>query len=130
MEVRTQMANITQNDRGTIKIADDVIVNIIGHTIAEGGCYGIVGMASKKATDGIFELLNRENYGKGVKISYDENGALIAEIHVIVEYGTPIRVLADSAMDMVRYTVEKVTDIVVQRVDVVVEGIRVDKAAQ
>ena len=34
--------------------------------------YGIVGMASKNATDGFFELLKRENLSKGVKIYTDK----------------------------------------------------------
>ena len=119
------MASIIENELGTIRINDDVITQIVGHTIAEVGCYGIVGMSSKKASDGLYELLRKENYSKGVRVSYEESGAVVVEIHVIVEYGTPIRVVADSAMDLVRYTVENMTGQTVTRVDVVVEGVRV-----
>ena len=35
-------------------------------------CYGVVGMASKNAKDGFWELLKRDSLSKGVKIHSKE----------------------------------------------------------
>ena len=55
-----------KNDLGTISIAEDVMMKVVGYAALE--CYGIVAMSGKKATDGIVEWLGRENLSKGVQI--------------------------------------------------------------
>ena len=42
-----------KNDLGTIYIAEDVMMKVVGYAALE--CYGIVAMSGKKATDGIVE---------------------------------------------------------------------------
>ena len=59
------MVSLT-TDLGTISYSEDIIAKIAGRS-AES-CYGIVGMSTKKATDGLAELLNWENYAKGIKM--------------------------------------------------------------
>ena len=51
-----------KNDLGTIFIAEDVMMKVVGYAALE--CYGIVAMSGKKATDGIVEWLGRENLSK------------------------------------------------------------------
>ena len=53
-------------DLGLVTVNDDVIVRVAGYAALD--CYGIVGMASKRSTDGIVQLMGRENLGRGVKI--------------------------------------------------------------
>ena len=57
-----------KNDLGTIYIAEDVMMKVVGYAALE--CYGIVAMSGKKATDGIVEWLGRENLSKGVQICW------------------------------------------------------------
>ena len=47
------------NGLGKIDISEEVISAIAGATAVE--CYGLVGMASRKITDGFADLLGREN---------------------------------------------------------------------
>ena len=51
---------------GLVTVNDDVLVRVAGYAALD--CYGIVGMASKRSTDGIVQLMGRENLGRGVKI--------------------------------------------------------------
>ena len=60
------MPAIINSELGSIVIDNSVIANIAGISAMES--YGIVGMASKNAADGIFELLKSENLSKGIKL--------------------------------------------------------------
>ncbi|NLI59981.1 MAG: Asp23/Gls24 family envelope stress response protein [Clostridiales bacterium] len=103
-------------------IADEVIATLAGVSAIE--CYGIVGMASKRATDGIVELLGRENLSKGVKV-YTQGEDIIIDLFVIVEYGISIAAVAENIIDTVKYKVENFTGMNVNKVNVAVEGVRV-----
>ncbi|MCY6483993.1 Asp23/Gls24 family envelope stress response protein [Clostridium aestuarii] len=107
---------------GTINYSDEVLANIVGISTME--CYGVVGMASKDATDGLWQLLKRENLSKGVKI-YNKDSKLFIEVHVIIEYGTKISVIANNIIKKVKYNVENQTDLDIASITVNVQGVRV-----
>ena len=86
--------------------------------------FGIVGMASKRSTDGIVQLMGRENLGRGVKVR--ANGEKVdIDLFIIVEYGISISAVAASIIETVKYKVERLAGIPVGRVNVCVEDIRV-----
>lgn len=116
------MAVTQQNSLGSIEYSDEFLSNLAG--VATMDCYGIVGMASQKAMDGIVELLMGENLSKGVKISTEE-GAVRIHLFVVVEYGVSISAVASNVIDTVKYRVEKYTGLNVEKVDVTINGIRV-----
>ncbi len=116
------MSVIKQNTLGKIEYSDEFLSNLAG--LASMDCYGIVGMASQKAMDGIVELLKGENLNKGVKIT-TENDSVRIHLFVIVEYGVSISAVASNVIDTVKYRVEKITGLNVDKVDVTVNGIRV-----
>jgi len=121
-EAYKKMAVMQQNSYGKIDYSDEFLSNLAG--LASMECYGIVGMASQKAMDGIVELLKGENLNKGVKIT-TENGAVRIHLFVIVEYGVSIAAVAANVIDTVKYKVEKITGLNVDKVNVTVNGIRV-----
>lgn len=110
------------NALGEIVIADEVIATLAGISAME--CYGIVGMASKRATDGLVELLGRENLSRGVKV-YTHDDQITIDLYVIVEYGISIAAVARNIIETVKYNVENFTGMNVNRVNVMVEGVRV-----
>jgi len=116
------MAVIQQNSYGKIEFTDEFLSNLAG--VATMDCYGIVGMASQNAMDGIVELLKGENLNRGVKITTKDESVSI-QLFVIVEYGVSISAVAANVIDTVKYKVEKITGLNVDRVDVTVCGIRV-----
>lgn len=111
-----------ENNLGTIYINNDVIANIAGAAAVE--CYGLVGMASRSTTNGIVSLLKKENLAKGVKVAVEEEGILI-DLFVIIQFGTKISVVAQNIIDKVKYTVENQTGLKVTRVNLNIEGVRV-----
>ena len=86
-----------KNDLGTIYIAEDVMLKVVGYAALE--CYGIVAMCSKRAKDGLVEWLGRENLSKGVSVR-----------------------LVD---DQLGYKLESMTGVKVRSVNISVEGIRI-----
>lgn len=113
-----------KNHLGYIDIDDNVIATIAGLSAMES--YGIVGMASKNATDGFFELLKRENLSKGVKV-YTDRSEVIIDLHVILQYGIRISTVAENIIEKVKFNVENLTGLKVKKVNVYVQGIRVEK---
>lgn len=115
------MMNIS-NENGSIYYSVDVLANIVGISTME--CYGVVGMASKNASDGIWELLKGENLSRGVKIN-SKNDNLNIELYIIVEYGTKVSVIANNIIQKVKYNVENITGLKVSGITVNVQGVRV-----
>jgi len=106
---------------GKVIIYEDVIATIAG--LAAEECYGLVGMASRKFSDGVAKLLNRENLAKGVQVHFDEDSFTI-DLNVIVGYGVKISEVAINVIERVRYTVETMTGLKVTQVNVKVQSVR------
>lgn len=112
------------NEFGSINIDDNVLAIIAGISAME--CYGLVGMASRNATEGLVELLRREHLSKGVKIHTEDNRVII-DLYVIVQFGTKISVVADNIIEKVKYNIENLTGLTVEKVNINVQGVRVQK---
>ena len=110
------------NELGNIHYSEEVLAKIVGLSTME--CYGVVGMVSKNATEGLWELMRIENLSKGVKLKCD-NDKLIVELFVMVEYGTKISEIANNIIQKVRYSVENFTGLKVSSVTVNVQAVRV-----
>ena len=108
---------------GTISIENEVVARIAGLAAME--CYGIVGMAAKSVKDGIVHLLKIENLTRGIKLTANDKTINI-ELHVIAEYGTNITAICESLISTVKYKVEESCGLTVGKVNVFVEGLRVD----
>lgn len=118
------MASKISTELGLINIDDNVIANIAGISAMES--YGIVGMASKNATDGLFELLKSDYLSKGIRVS-SKDETLTIDLHVILEYGVSISAVAQNIIDKVKFNVEKFTGLKATNINIYVQGIRVGK---
>lgn len=116
------MGNILQTEYGKITISKDVIASIAGSAAVE--CYGLVGMASQKLQDGIYELLGREAIKKGIQVNIDEDKVSI-DVYIVVGYGTKINEVAHNVMERVYYNVQKLTGIPLDSVNIIVQGVKV-----
>lgn len=110
-------------ENGYIHYSDEVLAKIVGLSTME--CYGVVGMVSKNATEGFWELMRVENLSKGVKLTLTEDEKLNIELFVMVEYGTKISVIANNIAQKVRYNVENFTGLKVSSITVNVQAVRV-----
>jgi len=115
------MPSMIKNEYGTITIDNEVIARIAG--LAAMDCYGIVGMAARSVKDGLVHLLKIESLTRGVVLTMNEN-VLTIRLHIIVEYGTNIPVIASSLSDTVKYKVEEYAGLEVEKIEVSVDGIR------
>lgn len=116
------MSAIYSTQYGEVNISDDVLATISGLAATE--CYGLVGMASKNAKDGLVELLKRENLAKGVRVTA-EGEEINIDLYIVVEFGTKISTIADNIISKVKYTVENLTGLKVRKVNINVQGVRV-----
>lgn len=107
---------------GEVNISEDVLATIAGLATTE--CYGLVGMASKNAKDGLVVLLKKDSLAKGVKVTA-EGGEIAIDLFIIVEFGTKISTVADNIISKVKYTVENLTGLKVKNVNINVQGVRV-----
>ena len=107
---------------GTVTVNEDVLLKVAGYSALE--CYGIVGMAAKRTTDGLVQLLGRENLGRGVRIRPAADSVNV-DLFIIVEYGISISAVAANIIDTVKYKIEHLTGIKVEKFTVSVEDIRV-----
>ena len=113
------------NEYGKVTIAREVISKIAGLAAME--CYGLVGMSSRKVQDGLAYLLGWENLSKGVLVDIDDDLVKL-ELNIIVEYGTNIHEVANNIQERVNYTLKDKVGIIVEEIDVNVQGVRVGNA--
>ena len=109
-----------QTGQGEITISSAVFTTITG--AAATNCFGVKGMAYRSMTDGLVHLLRREAMSKGVKVTYNEDGTVSIELHIVVENGVNIATVCRSIMSEVRYIVSRTTGAEVRSVDVCIDS--------
>ena len=115
---------ITENEG--IQISNDVIAVISGVAVSE--VQGVSSMAGGFA-GGISEVLSgKKNLAKGIKVDKDENKVKI-DVNIIVEYGTRIPDVAFEIQNRVKTSVENMTGLKVEEVNVHVQGVNTDTAS-
>ena len=114
------MPNTTTNVLGTITISKEVIASIAGIAAAE--CYGIVGMANQNIQEGFFQLIGVDSVSKGIAVNLADNKVSI-DIHIVVGYGTNINTVSNNIIENVRYRVEKLTGINIEKINIIVQGV-------
>ncbi|MCD6520375.1 MAG: Asp23/Gls24 family envelope stress response protein [Anaerolineae bacterium] len=107
---------------GKIEVSPRAIASITARAVLS--CYGVVGMAAATLRDGIAELLQVDNYHRGIEVRLVE-GQIVIDLYVIIEYGTRISEVAHNVMESVKFHVEKALGMPVVEVNVHVQGLRV-----
>jgi uncharacterized alkaline shock family protein YloU len=119
------VAQILNTGLGAIQIADETLATLAGMAATE--CFGLVGMVSRsRMRDNLVELLGRENLAKGVLVESTPAGVNI-NLYVIVAYGVRISEVATNIMEKVKYTIESLSGLHVDQVNVNVQGVRVNQ---
>lgn len=98
--------------------------SIVGLVVLES--YGVVGMAPKDSREYMAALLPRANFRRGVDVHYLD-GHVVIDLYVIIEYGTRISEVAHGIKNRVKYIVERDTGLLVDQVNVHVQGLRVSQ---
>lgn len=105
---------------GNITIDKEVIAQYAGTVATE--CFGIVGMGI--TVKDVVKLLRKDNLSKGITVTINNN-KLTLDFHVIVSYGVSILAVSDNLIDNVKYKVEAFTGMEIEKINILVEGVRV-----
>ncbi len=109
-----------QQENGAVMISEDVISEIIAHTVRE--VEGVVGLNTKPGAD-IAELIGKRNWGRGVKIAVAEDGSVSVDCNLTVCYGQNVVSVANAAKQAIISALESMTAIQIKAVNVNVCGI-------
>ena len=116
------MNNSVDTHLGSIQIDKNVIAQYAGTVANE--CFGIVGMASVNMKDGLVRLLRRDSLKHGINVKI-ENNKITLDFHVILAYGIAVSAVAENLISNVKYQVEEFTGMEIEKVNVIVDGVRV-----
>lgn len=113
-----------EDNLGVVKISDEVVSVIAG--IAADEIKGVMDL--QQNGNNISQLLKgKKNLSKNVKVALMENGAII-DMNMAVEYGLSIQEVVLSVQENVKNTVETMTGLTVEAVNVNVQSIYLPKA--
>lgn len=120
--------NIAEKDRdqdnGQITYANEVIATIV--SVATTEVEGISGIAGSSSITGI---LAKGKTPRGVKIDMAESNVNV-DVSVTVDYGMPIQKVGRNAQENVRKSIESMTGLHVEKVDLHVVGVSFEKENQ
>ena len=114
-----------KSENDGIQISSDVVAVIAGVAVSE--VQGVAGMAGGFA-GGISEVFSgKKNLAKGIKADINDGKAKL-DVNIIVEYGSRIPDVAFEIQNRVKKAVENMTGLVVEEVNVHVQGVNTDTA--
>ena len=108
---------------GTLTVANDVIAEMAGYAALES--YGVVGMADPNLRDGIAKLLPQSRLRKGIEIRKSEDGAICADLYIVVEHGTNLAEVSRMLAEKVAYVLQDSAQLPVESVDIHVQGVKI-----
>ena len=112
-----------KSENDGIQISSDVVAVIAGVAVSE--VQGVAGMAGGFA-GGISEVFSgKKNLAKGIKADIEDGKAKL-DVNIIVEYGSRIPDVAFEIQNRVKKSVENMTGLKVEEVNVHVQGVNTD----
>ena len=115
-----KMKPTNKQDLGNIEVAPEVLEIIA--SIAASDIEGVASMRGNFAS-GVAERLGKKVHGKGVKTELAADGLMI-DVYCVIEYGVSIPKTAQKIQEQVRQTLENMTSLETQEVNVHITGIQ------
>lgn len=113
------MSSSVEEKLGNIKIADEVIAITAAKASME--INGVAGLSGGIA-ESISNILGKNNYSKGIKVSTEEE-TLNIDIYLIVKFGVKIPEVAWNVQEKAKKEVENLTGLKVKTVNIHVQGV-------
>lgn len=108
-----------------IRINLPVVANIVKMAALEiDGVYSVGGGFA----DGIWETLGGKKGERGVEVTIDEVGNYEIKLHVEMRFGVELAKIARVVQSHVREQVQRMTDNGVSKIDVMIDGVRVQQS--
>ncbi len=111
-----------EKTKGGLSVSNNVIADLAGYAASE--CYGIVGMIDANAAEGLINLLPANKLKRGIVIA-NEDGKLVIDLYIVVEYGVNISVVSANLQERVAYVLSTIAQIVPHEINVHVKGLKV-----
>jgi uncharacterized alkaline shock family protein YloU len=108
--------------RGKVEVSAQAIASIAAQ--ATTGCYGVVGLASRRPRLGAVLRLSPDESSRGVDVRFVADHVEI-DVWVILEHSLRVVEVAHSIMVIVKYAVEQALGVRVVQVNVNVQALRV-----
>lgn len=108
------------DDGDQIKIDLTVLEVILG--ISAKKVDGVAGMRGGLKS-GLNRVLGREDRGKGVSVTVDENGDLTADVYVYLKYGVKVPSVAAKIQEALKQQLAQMTDMNLKSINVHVVGL-------
>lgn len=113
-----------ENQFGVIEIDNQVIKRIVGNVVTQ--CCGVAGFASSDVKNGFVGQLRRDSVAKGINI-LTKNNRLVLSLYIVVEYGVRIPDIAIDIRKKVVDAIKLMTEIDIKELNIMVQGISLDK---
>lgn len=114
-----RMTSNGAQDLGNIEVAPEVLEIIA--SIAATDIEGVASMRGNFAS-GVVERLGKKVHGKGIKTDLSEEGLAI-DVYCVIDYGVSIPKTALKIQEQVRQTLENMTSLQTQEVNVHITGV-------
>ena len=112
-----------REERGSIHIAEDVIVSLVKEAVVE--IEGVAGLSNAAGAE-LAELIGIKTVSKGVKVAFEDE-TIIIDVIINVSYGSSIVAVAREVQEKLLSTVQSVTGFEKAKVNVHVAGISFEK---
>lgn len=112
----------TPTPTGRVVISDEAVVSVIHESVLS--IYGVVELGPKSSQSALRRRFTRHDPSRGIQIDNVDDRIKI-DLSIVVEYGTPIFTVAQNVMQTVKFQVERLLGMTVERVNVNVDGLRV-----
>ncbi|ANU11153.1 hypothetical protein A1A1_12372 [Planococcus antarcticus DSM 14505] len=120
-----RMKSLGAQDLGNIEVAPEVLEIIA--SIAATDIEGVASMRGNFAS-GVVERLGKKVHGKGIKTDLSEEGLAI-DVYCVINYGVSIPKTALKIQEQVRQTLENMTSLQTQEVNVHITGVNFEPQA-
>lgn len=107
---------------GRIQVSPSAIAGVASATVLE--CYGVVGIAGKRARGGRAQILDEDHHDRGVAVAVHD-GLVVLDVYVVVAYGARISDVAHNIITAVGTAVQRTLGDMPIRVNVNVQGLRI-----
>lgn len=125
IEEVVELTEESSQNNSSVKISADVVATIAG--VATTEIEGVAGMCTSFA-GGIAEKFGgKKSLTKGIKASITDNSTII-DLYVIVDFGVRIPELAWEIQENVKNSVETMTGLKVEKVNIHIDGISFKKS--
>ena len=113
------MALQTSNIYGNIIVSDEAVAQVVKKVTIE--CYGVADLVSRRLSDSVLMLFNKEPASKGIKLVTVDNRIFI-DVYCLIVDGVNTDTVVESLRSSIIYHVEHFTGMRVKSVDIHVVG--------